>query len=494
MKLTIGGSPCTHWSIAQTKNRETEPSGIGWELFENYLIALDKFKPDYFLYENNKSMAPAIRTEITKRLGVEPICINSALVSAQNRQRLYWTNIPGVQQPEDRGILLRDILETGVAWREKAYTLRASHGPHGGESSVLKTIKEPGKFSFNGVAEPIRVGTIESSAKNQDFDSQQYRVYSPDGKSVTLCGQGGGVGAKTGLYAVPVRVGDLPNAKGEVSGSQSGRIYSVDGKGVPLQARPNGGGADGAATGLYAVPAGMAWRGHARNGNPSSFEIRGDQKANAVIVGHQSRLVIEDVAIFQNPHGFNNGGVKYEKSPTLTANGDWPHNNFLIEAADGKTYPVYEVRSGSITIKGKQYPIKLADGCYIIRKLTVTECKRLQTVPDSYVFPVSDTQAYKMLGNGWTVDVIAHILSYCPGVTAEPLDVLSMYDGMACGHIALDQLGAHIQRYRATEIDKYAIKTACHNFPDIIQIGDAFQVRDWARFSFQPSGQMVINL
>lgn len=57
MKLLIGGSPCTHWSIAQPKNRETEPSGIGWELFENYLISLDKYNPDYFLYENNKSMS-----------------------------------------------------------------------------------------------------------------------------------------------------------------------------------------------------------------------------------------------------------------------------------------------------------------------------------------------------------------------------------------------------------------------------------------------------
>lgn len=58
MKLLIGGSPCTHWSIAQTKNRETEASGIGWELFLNYRIARDKYQPDFFLYENNKSMHP----------------------------------------------------------------------------------------------------------------------------------------------------------------------------------------------------------------------------------------------------------------------------------------------------------------------------------------------------------------------------------------------------------------------------------------------------
>ena len=433
MKLQIGGSPCTKWSIAQTKNRETEPEGIGWELFENYLIALEKFKPDFFLYENNKSMAPAIRAQITRELGVEPILINSALVSAQNRQRLYWTNIPGVEQPEDLGILLRDILESGLPLKEKGYTLKANYAKAGAVSGVCGQ-----HFLAPMAAEPVRIGTIESDAKNADFDSQQYRVYSPDGKSVTLCGQGGGVGAKTGLYATPVRVGDMPNASGEVSGSQSGRIYSVDGKGVPLQARPNGGGADGAATGLYAVPAGMAWRGR---GESSSYEMRDDQKANSVTAaGHQSRLV--------------------------------------IEAADGKTYPVYEVQDGQITIKGKQYPIKLADGFYIIRKLTVTECKRLQTVPEEYIFPVSDTQAYKMLGNGWTVDVIAHILHYTPGITEEPLEVLSMYDGMSCGHLALDKLGAHIAHYYATEIDKYAVQTTQHNFPDTIQLGDAFQVRD----------------
>lgn len=85
MKILIGGSPCTHWSIAQTKNRETEASGIGWELFLNYRIARDKYQPDFFLYENNKSMSPAIRAQITAELGVEPVLINSALVSALDK-------------------------------------------------------------------------------------------------------------------------------------------------------------------------------------------------------------------------------------------------------------------------------------------------------------------------------------------------------------------------------------------------------------------------
>jgi hypothetical protein len=155
--------------------------------------------------------------------------------------------------------------------------------------------------------------------------------------------------------------------------------------------------------------------------------------------------------------------------------------HYAISVADGKKYPVYEVRNGLISIKEKQYQIKLADGFYIIRKLTVRECMRLQTVPETYALPVCDTQAYKMLGNGWTVDVIAHLLSHFDGLTEEPVEVLSMYDGMSCGHIALDKLGANVAAYYATEIDKYAIQTTQHNFPETVQLGDAFQVRkeDW---------------
>lgn len=428
MRLQIGGSPCTHWSIAQTKNRETEPKGLGWDLFENYLIALAKFQPDYFLYENNKSMSQAIRAEITKRFGFEPICINSALLSAQNRQRLYWCgkrNPDGtyikveIEQPEDRGILLRDILETGVAWREKGYKIKepVSMSWRGrGESSQFE-IRVDGKAASlttghknRFVTEPVRVGTIESDARNQtEHDSKQYRVYSPDGKSVTLCGQGGGVGAKTGLYACPCESLSEEYYHG---GFESGLIGMIENQSV------------------------------CRNGKQPSQQYR------VYTCDGKSVCVDQD----QRKH--------------------------YVVPATGKETPVYEVRNGLITINGKQYPIKLSDGFYIIRKLTVPECMRLQTVPDSYVFPVSDTQAYKMLGNGWTVDVIAYLMSHFDGITTEPLDVLSMYDGMACGHIALDKLGAHISRYRATEIDKYAVKTACHNFPDIEQLGDAFQVRN----------------
>ena len=466
MKLLIGGSPCTHWSIAQTKNRETEASGIGWELFLNYRIARDKYQPDYFLYENNKSMSPAIRAQITAELGVEPVLINSALVSAQNRQRLYWAGkrnpdgtyrqVP-VELPEDRGILLRDILETGFPLREKGYALQTGHGTtaedaiarrqrnavaepvaikpltekemeymvretkdgrnHFGfdyfhdatkDKSACVTANTHKGVPYNVLAEPVRIGTIENDARNQDHDSQQYRVYSPDGKSVTLCGNGGGLGAKTGLYAVPI---SAENNKVILKAIDS----LVDRKGyVPEMFNPY-----------------------------NRAEVAG--KAPTLSTGS---MVTSSCAVL------------------------------IFETADGKQIPAYQVRDGRITIKGKEYPVKLRDGLYIIRKLTVTECKRLQTVPDTYAFPVSDTQAYKMLGNGWTVDVIAHIMGHFEGLTAEPVEVLSMYDGMSCGHIALGKLGAEIASYHATEIDKFAIQTTQANFPDVVQLGDAFQVRE----------------
>ena len=92
IKILIGGSPCTYWSVAQKKGREVEAEGLGWELFRNYLIAKEKFKPDFFLYENNKSAAQPIKDQISHELGVELMHINSALVSAQNRQRFYAFN------------------------------------------------------------------------------------------------------------------------------------------------------------------------------------------------------------------------------------------------------------------------------------------------------------------------------------------------------------------------------------------------------------------
>lgn len=114
--LVIGGSPCTYWSSARAKDtgREINPDGIGGQLFMEFVRALKELTPKWFIYENNNSMSKEIKKFITKELGVEPILINSSLVSGQIRRRLYWTNIKNVSQPKDKNIKLIDVLEKNV--------------------------------------------------------------------------------------------------------------------------------------------------------------------------------------------------------------------------------------------------------------------------------------------------------------------------------------------------------------------------------------------
>lgn len=413
IKLLLGGSPCTHWSVAQRNNRQTVPEGVGWELFKNYLIAKEKFKPDFFLYENNKSTAPAIKDQISKELGVgtDPNArftyINSALVSAQNRQRFYVTNFGDITQPKDRGVLLKDILETGSAYQKKLHCLTASYN-----GAVIWNSLERGQSSM--VAEPVCVAQRGRYIGNTQEAQQQYEAR-VDGKTNTLT-----TVSKDNLICEPVRVGDLPNEKGEISGSQATRIYALVGKSVNLIA--NGGG-QGAKTGLYAIPV--------------------EGKVYAVAVEFDGDIPIK-----------------------------------AISNADGKTYPVYCVSNGEITIKEKRYPVKLEDGYYIIRKLTVAEAARLQTMPDDYCRAVSASQGYKGLGNGWTAEVIIHLLQHMNVPLDEEIVVLSMYDGIGTGRCCLNKMGYKNVKYYATEIDKYAMQVSMSNYPDIIQLGDAFQVRE----------------
>lgn len=236
--LLIGGSPCTYWSIAKN-NRETTPDGIGGQLFMQYVRALKESRCKYFLYENNYSIHKNIKNFISEQLGVQPIMINSALVSAQQRKRCYWTNIPGVAQPKDKGLLLKDILQSGLdlTGRDKSYCITASYNGavvfNTLERKQRTMIVEPVGCAFRGrysatnsrtvkvagqtyqaleirkdkksnavttvnkdcmICEPIRIGHIGKSS------AQANRVYTASGKSVCLQSQAGGGGAKTGLY------------------------------------------------------------------------------------------------------------------------------------------------------------------------------------------------------------------------------------------------------------------------------------------------------
>lgn len=239
--LLIGGSPCQGFSYAGKGLNFDDPRS---KLFFEFKRILIESKPKYFLLEN-VYMKKEWQDVITSCLGVEPICINSSLVSAQNRKRLYWTNIPNVSPPKDKGIYLKDILEDSyMTDREKSYCIDANYFKGGNLKSYFEKHRRQLVFSKDGLAH-----VADADIKGH---SSMKRVYHPAGKAPTLT------------------------------------------------------------------------------------TMQGGNREPKVLCG--SKL-------------------------------SW-------------------------------------------RKLTVKECSRLQTVPDGYTSCVSNTQAYKMLGNGFTVDVISHILSF----------------------------------------------------------------------------------
>jgi len=232
--LLMAGSPCQGFSFAGKQLNFEDPRS---KLFFEFVRLKEEINPKYWLLEN-VPMRKEYLDVITKYVGVEPVVINSGLVSAQNRKRYYWTNIPGISQPEDKGILIKDILEAG--------------------SEVIN-------YSSSGRGKGIVEKRISEAFKSYTLTAAQ-----SSNRSITL------------------------------------------------------------------------------------------------------------VPVYHLPHGFNRGGVfDRDKMPSLRKD---HHSNYYI-------------------LNGEKF-----------RKLSVIEHKRLQTVPDDYIMNVSDSQAYKMLGNGWTVDVIAHIL------------------------------------------------------------------------------------
>ncbi len=245
--LLVGGSPCQGFSFAGKQLNFEDPRSA---LFFEFIRLIKETDPKYFLLENVR-MKQEYQDVITEHLGVRPIMINSALVSAQNRVRLYWTNIPGIEQPKDKGIVLKDILEDGDTVLEQFYKSRPPR-IYENKSPTLRAARH--------------------------------------GLNLTKCG------ALRGRCIVD---GKRQDHKGSVAGKTEQRL-----------------------------------------------EIRDDEKTNTLTTVQKDNVVVT---------------------------------------------------------KDLSY-----------RKLTPTECERLQTLPDNYTEGVSNTQRYKMLGNGFTVDVIAHILKQIP--------------------------------------------------------------------------------
>ena len=307
--LLMGGSPCQGFSFAGKQLNFDDPRSA---LFFEFVRLLEETKPKYFLLENVR-MKQEYQDIISEHLGVKPIMINSALMSAQNRVRLYWTNIPNIEQPEDKGIVLKDVLEGGVSVKGAAKRNQVTKRGIEAQLNIRKDDKSncvvaSWPHKLNGCVEyrPCELkefdpdSTCHHVATATDIKGNESikRVYADSGKSPTITTMGGGhrepkvlCGAWRGRY---IKDGKRQDHKGSVAGKTEQRL-----------------------------------------------EIRQDGKTNTLTTVQKDNVVV--------------------------------------------TPPTY-------------------------RKLTPMECERLQTVPDNYTEGVSNTQRYKMLGSGWTVDVIAHIL------------------------------------------------------------------------------------
>jgi len=275
--LIMFGSPCQGFSFAGNNLNFDDPRS---KLFFEAVRILEEAKtinPNVKFLMENVRMKKESEQVITDYLGVEPIAINSRIFSAQSRYRLYWTNLEVGEIPQDKGIVLKDILEDDyITERDKSHCIDANYFKGGNLKSYFEKHRRQLVFSKDGLC---HVG--DADLKGHDAIK---RVYHSEGKSPTVTTMGG---------------------------------------------------------------------------------------------GHR------EPKIMQRARGWNKGGLKAldGKTPSITTS-SWEHNNHLTK-----------------------------DEGYTWRKLTPLECERLQTVPDNYTNHVSNTQRYKMIGNGWTIDVIAFLLS-----------------------------------------------------------------------------------
>ena len=281
--LIMGGSPCQGFSFAGKQLAFDDPRSA---LFFEFVRCVEELKPKYFLLENVR-MKKEYLDVISEYMGVEPIMINSALVSAQNRVRYYWTNIPGIEQPEQRGIVLRDILETNTSDEYLA-----------GEN-LQKNYKGGNQL-------------------NPNYKSQANTIHDTEGKSGTICA--GTHGYANGYVVV--------------------ETITVDKEKKQLTIKE------------------ATKKGYTTIEDGDCFDMT-----------------------FPNSKTRRGRNMK-DKSNCLTA-ANYDYMRYEHSDEDKEVY---------------------------WRKLTPVECERLQTVPDNYTNHVSNTQRYKMLGNGWTIEVITHIL------------------------------------------------------------------------------------
>lgn len=411
--LLIGGSPCQSFSFAGKRKGmstkceteiltlehylELKAEGYEFEgqsyLFWEFMRLLNEVKPKYFLLEN-VMMGEKWENILSKAIGVNPIAINSALVSAQNRRRLYWTNIglkPGglfgylessIEQPKDKEILLKDILEDEV---DKKYYLSQQR-----IEGMLKH-KEKHKEMGNGFGATLETGEGKSNTISSRYGkdgSECLIVYNTMPRS-SKSGKGG--------------TGHLSRADGKTYCLDTGNTNAVEVQCMAMRGRE-------AILTPKRTEYGKAIRKEYEAGNIETkrkniqqLEPRTDGKTNTLTSVQKDNLVFT-----KNYVQWDTSGKGYKSQQDRAHYEDGKMGTIPAGRTENKVNVLLENRK--------------------IRRLTPLECERLQTVKDNYTKHVSDTQRYRMLGNGWTVNVIKHIFQYLPFKKArEEKNVITEY-------------------------------------------------------------------
>ena len=499
--LMLAGSPCQGFSFAGKQLAFDDPRSA---LFFEFIRLLKEIKPKYFLLENvrmKKEFLQVISQQVSEcypeiTFGIEPIFINSSLLSAQSRQRYYWTNIPGIQEPEDKGIVLRDILEDNYdSDRDKSYCIDANYSKTGAKPHHYKDkyrrqlVNKPIKVGMNveevkvrkhevnisGLQHLLREMKKESGKTNKQiaeetnmpvtkvehwfrtdssfaipgdniwlklkqvlgiktevFDQEvmefvyrdgvyetKQRVYSDEGKSPTITASN----TEQYIETKPKMVGKTDTPGHDILK----RVYSEDGKSPTITAHAGKGTVPKIETKPKQVGVAVDINGHdilkrvysPEGKSPTVTTCQGGNREPKVITGGAIR-----------GRAYDNKGKRMDRNGSSVAN---KTTQMLELRKDNKSNAITTVGKDSIvvenlpdksqTIKSQYYKSSRANferqGTFHAtgvqsedltwRKLTPLECERLQTVPDNYTDHVSNTQRYKMLGNGWTVAVIKHI-------------------------------------------------------------------------------------
>lgn len=456
--LLIGGSPCTNLSIAGNREGLKGEQSRLFYAYVEILNHLKKFNPNIkFLLENVESMSDSDKGIINSHMGCKPIMINSSLVSAQNRKRYYWFNwclkkeslfgIPtcSIPQPEDKHILLKDILETGMASMDKSVALA---------SGWKQNIAEP-------VCDYVSKKYDEFSKKKGYVPEifSPYNMTEVKEKSPTLTTSGCGPTNINGLvlfenvesFAGRIvgrqldkngkRVSNSENEFNQIvevnsNSDKTNTLTTVQKDNVVIEK------INASCLRYERTEEGKKLRKQYENGEIKHgynehrmLSPRTDGKTNTLTTVEKDNMIVSDIGITYFRDFGSKGKIltdEDEKVQTLTAamgcgGGNVPAIATVLENTDNINNKIYKVRGKSVCLNKKDisdkhtYPINLPDGDYVIRKLTPIECERLQTVPDNYTkfgfdgtknIKISNAARYKALGNGWTIDIISHILSF----------------------------------------------------------------------------------